>query len=155
MTMAWPQLLSRRRLSFTGELRGNTPQPQRSPFERDWDRILFSTAFRRMHDKTQVFPLPDNDVVHSRLTHSLEVASVGRSLGKDVGRIVIDRHPGLAELVDVHDFGDIVAAGCLAHDIGNPPLGRPPPAPRRWATPERARSGATSSPPRAARPPPG
>ncbi len=123
MTMAWQQLLSPRRLSFTGELRGNTPQPQRSPFERDWDRILFSTAFRRMHDKTQVFPLPDNDVVHSRLTHSLEVASVGRSLGKDVGRVVIDRHPGLAELVNVHDFGDIVAAGCLAHDIGNPPLG--------------------------------
>lgn len=123
MTMVWQQLLSRRRLSFTGELRGNTPQPRRSPFERDWDRILFSTAFRRMHDKTQVFPLPDNDVVHSRLTHSLEVASVGRSLGKDVGRVLVDRHPGLAQLVDVHDFGDIVAAGCLAHDIGNPPLG--------------------------------
>lgn len=125
MTMAWPRLLSRRRLSFTGELRDNTrqAQPHRSSFERDWDRILFSTAFRRMHDKTQVFPLPDNDVVHSRLTHSLEVASVGRSLGKDVGRIVLDRHPELAGLVNVHDFGDIVAAGCLAHDIGNPPLG--------------------------------
>lgn len=123
MTMTWQQLLSRKRLSFTGELRDTTPQPQRSPFERDWDRILFSTAFRRMHDKTQVFPLPDNDVVHSRLTHSLEVASVGRSLGKDVGRVVIERHPELVELVNVHDFGDIVAAGCLAHDIGNPPLG--------------------------------
>ena len=121
MTMSWQQLLSRRRLSFTGEFRNNTPQPRRSPFERDWDRILFSTSFRRMHDKTQVFPLPDNDVVHSRLTHSLEVASVGRSLAKDVGRVVIDRHPGLG--VDVSDFGDIVAAGCLAHDIGNPPLG--------------------------------
>lgn len=123
MTMAWQQLLSPRRLSFTGAFRGNTPQPQRSPFERDWDRILFSTSFRRMHDKTQVFPLPDNDVVHSRLTHSLEVASVGRSLGKEVGRVVIGRHPALAERFNVHDFGDIVAAGCLAHDIGNPPLG--------------------------------
>lgn len=125
MTMAWRQLLSRRRLSFTGEFRDNAPQPQphRSSFERDWDRILFSTAFRRMHDKTQVFPLPDNDVVHSRLTHSLEVASVGRSLAKNVGRVVLERHPDLAALVDVHDFGDIVAAGCLAHDIGNPPLG--------------------------------
>lgn len=123
MAMTWPQLLSRRRLSCTGELHGNTPQPQRSPFERDWDRILFSTAFRQMHDKTQVFPLPDNDVVHSRLTHSLEVASVGRSLGKHVARVVLERHAGLSALFDVHDFGDIVAAGCLAHDIGNPPLG--------------------------------
>jgi dGTPase len=92
-------------------------------FERDWDRIMFSTAFRRMHDKTQVFPLPDNDVVHSRLTHSLEVASVGRSLAKLVGRVVLERHPALADHADVHNLGEIVAAACLAHDIGNPPFG--------------------------------
>ena len=104
MTMDWQQLLSRRRLSFTGEFRGGAQAHPRSAFERDWDRILFSTAFRRMHDKTQVFPLPDNDVVHSRLTHSIEVASVGRSLGKIVGRTVLERHPQLATHVDVHDL---------------------------------------------------
>lgn len=121
--MDWRRLLSRRRLSHGGIFQDAQHQVQRSPFERDWDRILFSTAFRRMHDKTQVFPLPDNDVVHSRLTHSLEVASIGRSLGKTVGRIILDRHPDLAAHVDIHDIGDIVAAGCLAHDIGNPPFG--------------------------------
>jgi len=62
--------------------------PARFAFERDWDCIIFSTAFRRMHDKTQLFPLPDDDVVHSRLTHSLEVSSVGRSLGKHAGQAI-------------------------------------------------------------------
>jgi dGTPase len=123
MTMDWQQLLARRRLSFTGTFRDSSNSSRRRSFERDWDRVLFSTAFRRMHDKTQVFPLPDNDVVHSRLTHSLEVASVGRSLGKEVGRTLLDRHAALAAHVDIHDLGDIVAAGCLAHDIGNPPFG--------------------------------
>jgi dGTPase len=123
MTMDWQLLLSRRRLSFRGDFQASAQPHPRSAFERDWDRILFSTAFRRMHDKTQVFPLPDNDVVHSRLTHSLEVASVGRSLGKNVGRTLLERHPALASHVDIHDLGDIVAAGCLAHDIGNPPFG--------------------------------
>ncbi|HET9626551.1 MAG TPA: dNTP triphosphohydrolase [Kofleriaceae bacterium] len=121
--MDWQLLLSKRRLSSTGALQDVPAQNRRGVFERDWDRILFSTAFRRMHDKTQVFPLPDNDVVHSRLTHSLEVASVGRSLGKRVGEVVSQRHPALAAHIDIHDFGDIVAAGCLTHDIGNPPFG--------------------------------
>ncbi len=121
--MQWRALFSKRRLSHGGVFQDASHQAQRSPFERDWDRILFSSAFRRMHDKTQVFPLPDNDVVHSRLTHSLEVASIGRSLGKTAGRIILQRHPELATHVDLHDLGDIVAAGCLAHDIGNPPFG--------------------------------
>src|ERR1700761_3079284 len=113
MAMTWQQLLSRRRLSFHGTFREPDPKNSRNEFERDWDRILFSSAFRRMHDKTQVFPLPDNDVVHSRLTHSLEVATVGRSLGKGVGRRLLERDPQLAPHVDVHILGDIVAAGCL------------------------------------------
>lgn len=96
--------------------------PDRSGFERDWDRILFSTAFRRMHDKTQVFPLPDDDVVHSRLTHSLEVASVGRTLGRKVGLEVVKRRELEPDFTS-HHFGEVVAAACLAHDIGNPPFG--------------------------------
>ncbi len=118
----WQKLLSRRRLSNSGEFQDVSEESVRSAFEVDWDRILFCNALRRMHDKTQVFPLPEDDVVHSRLTHSLEVASVGRSLGKMVGRQIVDRH-GLAEHFSFHDFGDVVAAACLAHDIGNPPFG--------------------------------
>lgn len=118
----WMRLLSRRRLSNRGEFQDAPEESVRSAFEVDWDRILFCNALRRMHDKTQVFPLPEDDVVHSRLTHSLEVASVGRSLGKMVGREIAQRH-GLFEQLSLHDFGDVVAAACLAHDIGNPPFG--------------------------------
>ncbi|HET9959671.1 MAG TPA: deoxyguanosinetriphosphate triphosphohydrolase [Polyangiaceae bacterium] len=122
--MDWLELLCRKRVSHTGEVWETPRELGRSPFERDWDRILFSAAFRRMHDKTQVFPLPDDDVVHSRLTHSLEVASVGRSLGQLVGRTVCERHAIDHERgFDFHDVGDVVAAACLAHDIGNPPFG--------------------------------
>jgi dGTPase len=124
MPMNWTQLLSRKRVSADAKLRDSSPQRNRSEFERDWDRVLFSTAFRRMHDKTQVFPLPEDDVVHSRLTHSLEVASVGRSLGKRVGTAICNGFSGdQAATFDVHDIGDVVAAACLAHDIGNPPFG--------------------------------
>lgn len=121
--MDWRKLLSRRRVSFDGALHEPSPEVARSVFERDWDRVLFSTAFRRMHDKTQVFPLPEDDVVHSRLTHSLEVASVGRSLGKRVGRTICERYKIERSDFDQHDVGDVVAAACLAHDIGNPPFG--------------------------------
>ena len=119
MSMHWPQLLSADRLG-----RARKPQPHdpaRSEFRRDADRLTFSTAFRRLQDKTQVFPLADNDYVRTRLTHSLEVASVGRSLGARVGAEVCMRH----RLENVHgsDFGDIVAAAALAHDLGNPPFG--------------------------------
>lgn len=117
--MNWPQLLSPDRL-------GRAPRPRtdgspRSEFLRDGDRITFSTAFRRLQDKTQVFPLADNDYVRTRLTHSLEVASVARSLGARVGAAICQRHalPG----VESGDFGDICAAAALAHDLGNPPFG--------------------------------
>ncbi len=96
----------------------------RSEFQRDFDRIVFSSAFRRMQDKTQVFPLAKNDYVRTRLTHSLEVASVGRSLGVLAGDHVLRVHPELRGAgYAPGDFGGIVAAACLAHDIGNPPFG--------------------------------
>ena len=95
--------------------------PQRSPFQRDFDRVVFSGSFRRLQDKTQVFPLVKTDYVRTRLTHSLETSSVGRSLGSAVGVFVCDNF----DLGDVRpsDVGAVVAAACLAHDIGNPPLG--------------------------------
>src|SRR3954464_10988031 len=116
--MNWPDLLCARRL---GDKSASQPDPSRSPFQVDSDRIIFSSAFRRLQDKTQVFPLADNDYVRTRLTHSLEVASVGRSLGARVGAALCERH----ELSGIHssDFGDIVAAAALAHDLGNPPFG--------------------------------
>ncbi len=95
----------------------------RSPFQRDYDRILFSGPFRRLADKTQVFPLPVDDHVHSRLTHSLEVATIGRSLGNLVGRKLKESGASLPDGRDARDVGDCVAAACLAHDLGNPPFG--------------------------------
>jgi len=95
----------------------------RNQFQKDFDRVVFSPAFRRLQDKTQVFPLPESDFVHTRLTHSLEVAVVGRSLGNLVGENIIGRHPELEKRFNKFHFGDIVAAACLAHDIGNPPFG--------------------------------
>nr|WP_232834861.1 dNTP triphosphohydrolase [Pleomorphovibrio marinus] len=98
--------------------------PFRSAFERDYDRIVFSAPFRNLQDKTQVFPLPEDDFVHTRLTHSLEVASVGRSLGKSVGEILIKTNPRLTSLgITPYDFAAIVSAAALTHDIGNPPFG--------------------------------
>ncbi|AEL25240.1 dGTP triphosphohydrolase [Cyclobacterium marinum] len=97
---------------------------QRSQFERDFDRIIFSAPFRNLQDKTQVFPLPENDFVHTRLTHSLEVSSVGRSLGKSTGKFLLDKYPALAsKKLQPFDIGGIVATAALAHDIGNPPFG--------------------------------
>lgn len=120
-TMNWMQLLSPLRF---GEDAVKPKHGSRTDFERDYDRILFSSPFRRLRDKTQVFPLPENDHVHTRMTHSLEVASVGRSLGKGVGDTIIQRHQEeLGTMYHYSDFGDIVAAACLAHDIGNPPFG--------------------------------
>ncbi len=120
--MNWEQLLSSRRL---GDDRKNyDTQEHRSAFQRDYDRIIFSSAFRRMQDKTQVFPIPENDFVHNRLTHSIEVSSVGRTLGNLVGQFVLEQEPELkVKGNSMHLFGDIVAAACLAHDVGNPPFG--------------------------------
>ncbi|MFT6971544.1 MAG: dGTPase [Roseivirga sp.] len=95
----------------------------RTVFDRDFDRIIFSHPFRKLQDKTQVHPLPEQDFVHTRLTHSLEVSSVGRSLGRLVGAKLIEKYDGLGELITAHDFGAIVAAASLSHDIGNPPFG--------------------------------
>lgn len=98
----------------------------RSGFQRDFDRLVFSSAFRRLQNKTQVFPLPGTAFVHNRLTHSLEVASVGRSLGKMVGEVISADYRGKDD--EVYEFyryelANVIAAGCLAHDIGNPAFG--------------------------------
>tara|TARA_R110002012_G_scaffold114079_1_gene260297 strand:- start:108463 stop:109818 length:1356 start_codon:yes stop_codon:yes gene_type:complete len=119
--MNWLKLLNPNRL----EQSTNTNQSSaRSFFEQDYDRIIFSHPFRRLQDKTQVVPLPEEDFVHTRLTHSLEVSSVGRSLGKKVGESIVEKYAELQESgFSSFDFGAIVAAASLAHDIGNPPFG--------------------------------
>jgi dGTPase len=119
MTADWLRLLSPARQAPPTEAAAGA----RSPFQRDHDRVLFSGPFRRLADKTQVFPLPYDDHVHSRLTHSLEVAAVGRSLGTLVGRRILAAQSGPAGPLEDRDFGDCVAAACLAHDLGNPPFG--------------------------------
>ncbi len=119
--MRWEGLLSAKRF---GDKSSKIEHDQnRSRFEQDYDRIIFSQPFRRLQDKTQVFPLPEDDFVHTRLTHSLEVSSVGRSLGKSVGLFILDKYPELRKQFSVHDFGSIVASASLAHDVGNPPFG--------------------------------
>lgn len=128
--MHWPKLLSRKRL---GSEQAPSPATSRTDFQRDFDRVVFSSAFRRMQDKTQVFPLSTVDYVRTRLTHSLEASSLGRSLGTLVGEQIISRN-ALAGF-EASDFGDICAAACLAHDIGNPPFGHSgEDAIRYWAT---------------------
>ena len=94
----------------------------RSEFKRDYDRLIFSAPFRRLQNKTQVFPLPGSVFVHNRLTHSLEVASVGMSLGNDVAKELCLKHPSLQNTL-FEEIGTIVSAACLAHDLGNPPFG--------------------------------
>ncbi len=116
----WQQLLSADRAGQSTRISSGV---SRSAFEQDYDRIIFSHPFRRLQDKTQVHPLPEHDFVHTRLTHSLEVSSVGRSLGKGVGEVILQRWPELKEHFSFFDFGAIVAAGALAHDLGNPPFG--------------------------------
>ena len=118
--MIWKTLLSAKR---KGQKPGISSESSRSAFEQDYDRIIFSHPFRRLQDKTQVHPLPEHDFVHTRLTHSLEVSSVGRSLGKRAGEIILQRHPELGRDFSLFDFGAIVAAAALAHDLGNPPFG--------------------------------
>lgn len=119
--MDWAQLLSSKRLG--DDRPGSDATQPRTDFTRDYDRIIFSSAFRRLQDKTQVFPLAKSDYVRTRLTHSLEVASVGRSLGMLASEVIADKQPEYKELATPHDLGTIVATACLAHDIGNPPFG--------------------------------
>ncbi|SLN11494.1 deoxyguanosinetriphosphate triphosphohydrolase [Oceanibacterium hippocampi] len=117
--MDWKKLLSAQRFGQ------DEPEPvlsHRSPFHKDFDRVVFSSAFRRMQDKTQVHSLPPTDYVRTRLTHSMEAASVGRSLGAGVGQTIIQRHQLDGDYAPA-EFGHIVSAACLTHDIGNPPFG--------------------------------
>ena len=119
--MNWKLLLTDDRLGI--EKSQSSKKDGRSQFQKDFDRIVFSPAFRRLQDKTQVFPLPESDFVHTRLTHSLEVSVVGRSVGNLVGERIIAKHPKLKKDFTQFHFGEVVAAACLAHDIGNPPFG--------------------------------
>jgi dGTPase len=116
--MKWENLLSRRRY---GVSQPEKIEEGRSHFQKDIDRIIFSSSFRRLNHKTQVHPLPQNDNIHTRLPHSLEVSSVGRSLGKKVGERLREELKQIG--IEPSDLGDIVQAACLAHDIGNPPFG--------------------------------
>jgi len=121
MVMNWKDLISAKR--FGMEEYHQPRHDNRSEFQRDYDRIIFSAPFRRLQNKTQVFPLPGSIFVHNRLTHSLEVSSVGRSLGSNVSEILLARHPELAHDSYISELGAIVSAACLAHDMGNPPFG--------------------------------
>ncbi|MBL1220568.1 deoxyguanosinetriphosphate triphosphohydrolase [Chryseobacterium sp. L7] len=114
---------------FTNQRTGNNPHTKasRTDFQRDFDRIIFSSAFRRLQNKTQVFPLPGSVFVHNRLTHSLEVSSVGRSLGSIIGEFIFDAYKN--DLTEdsknfyLHNLGNVIAAACLCHDVGNPAFG--------------------------------
>ena len=123
--MNWEQLLSLKRFGDTHKRIRKEQDETRLGFEVDYDRIIFSSEFRSLQDKTQVVPLSQTDFVHTRLTHSLEVSVVGRSLGRKVGQKVLQKHPHLKDVhgYKMNDFGAIVAAAALAHDIGNPPFG--------------------------------
>lgn len=122
--MNWEQLLSLKKYGDTQPRERKTQNETRVGFEVDYDRIIFSDSFRSLQDKTQVIPLSNTDFVHTRLTHSLEVSVVGRSLGRIVGKAILEKYPNLKELgYQINDFGAIVASACLAHDIGNPPFG--------------------------------
>lgn len=116
--MEWHRLISDRRFGLEHY---EQKQANRTDFQRDYDRLIFSAPFRRLQNKTQVFPLPGRIFVHNRLTHSLEVSCIGRSLGTQIGRTICERDPEME--VDHADFGAIVSAACLAHDMGNPPFG--------------------------------
>jgi len=118
--MNWQQLISNKRfgLEQIHEMR----KDDRSEFQRDFDRLIFSAPFRRLQNKTQVFPLPGSIFVHNRLTHSLEVSCVGRSLGDSIANKLLGKHPELAS-THISEIGAIVSAACLAHDLGNPPFG--------------------------------
>ena len=123
--MHWEELLSLKRFGDTHKRLRKEQDETRLGFEVDYDRIIFSSAFRSLQDKTQVIPLSKTDFVHTRLTHSLEVSVVGRSLGRATGKAILEKHPYLKEIhgYQFNDFGAIVAAAALAHDIGNPPFG--------------------------------
>lgn len=115
----WEQLLLSKR--FGMESYEDNKKRNRTDFQRDYDRLIFSSPFRRLQSKTQVFPLPERIFVHNRLTHSIEVSSVGRSMGDMLGRELKQKYSD--STVDFESIGTIIASGCLAHDLGNPPFG--------------------------------
>lgn len=119
--MRWERLVSDKRFGL--EDYHDPKRGSRTDFQRDFDRLVFSSPFRRLQNKTQVFPLPGSIFVHNRLTHSLEVASVGRSMANEVVSLIMPRHESTPAAKSLESIGDIVAAGCLAHDMGNPPFG--------------------------------
>ena len=120
MMMDWDKLITTKRFGL--ENYHNDKEQDRTEFQRDFDRLIFSSPFRRLQNKTQVFPLPGSIFVHNRLTHSLEVSCVGRSLGNSVAKLLKARH-GDSLPESISEIGSIVSAGCLAHDMGNPPFG--------------------------------
>lgn len=122
--MQWNSLFSNKRLGANNEK--ETGHSLRNEYLRDYDRLIFSSPFRRLQNKTQVFPLPGHVFVHNRLTHSLEVASVGRSLGQNVGEALIKKYPNESEaFIEFYrnQLHTVISTACLAHDIGNPPFG--------------------------------
>jgi len=123
--MNWESLLSLKRFGDTNKRLRAEQDNLRLGFEVDYDRIVFSNAFRSLQDKTQVIPFSKTDFVHTRLTHSLEVSVVGRSIGRLAGKAILEKHPHLQTVLGYqpNDFGAITAAAALAHDIGNPPFG--------------------------------
>lgn len=119
--MEWGRLISDKRLGM--EEYHDPRHHTRSDFQRDYDRLIFSSPFRRLQNKTQVFPLPGSIFVHNRLTHSLEVSSVGRSMANEVSILLRERYEEKDIRKKLYNIGDIVAAACLCHDLGNPPFG--------------------------------
>ncbi len=119
--MSWERLLSAKRFGL--ERYHDAHQHTRTDFQRDYDRLVFSSPFRRLQNKTQVFPLPGSVFVHNRLTHSLEVSCVGRSLGNNISATLAEKYKNEAWVDKFNGVGAIVAAACLAHDLGNPPFG--------------------------------
>lgn len=119
--MSWERLITAKR--FGMEQYHDEREHTRTDFQRDYDRLIFSAPFRRLQNKTQVFPLPGSIFVHNRLTHSLEVSSVGRSLGSNAAIGLANKYAGTPTADKLHHLGSIVAAACLAHDLGNPPFG--------------------------------
>lgn len=119
--MNWDKLICDKRFGL--EDYHDPKRGMRSDFQRDFDRLVFSSPFRRLQNKTQVFPLPGSIFVHNRLTHSIEVASVGRSLASEVANALRDKYADCPWRNKLHALGEIVSAACLAHDLGNPPFG--------------------------------
>ena len=118
--MNWDKLINDKRLGL--EDYHHAQQGSRSDFQRDFDRLVFSSPFRRLQNKTQVFPLPGSIFVHNRLTHSMEVASVGRSLANEVHAVLKEKYADEPWVSKLDALDEIVGAACLAHDLGNPPF---------------------------------